>query len=307
MKCVFAGTPEVSAASLRALLDSRHEVLAVITRPDAPAGRGKAISASAVAVLARDAGLRLLQPTSTHDPSLAGQLLVLAPDCAPIVAYGGLIPPSLLGIPRHGWVNLHFSLLPAWRGAAPVQHAIWHGDDVTGATTFRLDPGMDTGPVYGTVTETIRARDTSGDLLDRLAVSGTGLLIATLDAIEGGVIDAVAQVGEPSLAPKLTVDDARIRWDNPAIGVDRRIRACFPAPGGWTMAGPDRLRVHPVDVVADAPPLEPGRLVVRRTEVLVGTATSPVRLGTVQPAGKKAMPAADWARGARLAGDTVLK
>ena len=307
MRCVFAGTPDVAAVALRALLDSRHEPVAVLTRPDARAGRGKELAASPVAVLAREAGLELLQPTSTRDAALAERLAALAPDCAPIVAYGGLIPAGLLDVPRLGWVNLHFSLLPAWRGAAPVQHAVWHGDDVTGATTFRLDEGMDTGPVFGTVTEAVRPDDTSGDLLARLAVTGAGLLIATLDALEEGAVQAVAQSGEPSLAPKLGVDDARIRWDHPAVGVDRLVRACTPAPGAWTMVGDDRLRVQPVRIVADGPQLAPGQIEASRDGVLVGTASAPVRLGLVQPAGKRPMPAADWVRGARLAPGTVLR
>jgi methionyl-tRNA formyltransferase len=307
VRCVFAGTPDVAAVALRALLDSRHEPVAVLTRPDARAGRGKELAASPVAVLAREAGLELLQPTSTRDAALAERLAALAPDCAPIVAYGGLIPAGLLDVPRLGWVNLHFSLLPAWRGAAPVQHAVWHGDDVTGATTFRLDEGMDTGPVFGTVTEAVRPDDTSGDLLARLAVTGAGLLIATLDALEEGAVQAVAQSGEPSLAPKLGVDDARIRWDHPAVGVDRLVRACTPAPGAWTMVGDDRLRVQPVRIVADGPQLAPGQIEASRDEVLVGTASAPVRLGLVQPAGKRPMPAADWVRGARLAPGTVLR
>lgn len=307
MRCVFAGTPDVAAVALRALLDSRHEPVAVLTRPDARAGRGKELAASPVAVLAREAGLELLQPTSTRDAALAERLAALAPDCAPIVAYGGLIPAGLLDVPRLGWVNLHFSLLPAWRGAAPVQHAVWHGDDVTGATTFRLDEGMDTGPVFGTVTEAVRPDDTSGDLLARLAVTGAGLLIATLDALEEGAVQAVAQSGEPSLAPKLGVDDARIRWEHPAVGVDRLVRACTPAPGAWTMVGDDRLRVQPVRIVADGPQLAPGQIEASRDEVLVGTASAPVRLGLVQPAGKRPMPAADWVRGARLAPGTVLR
>ena len=307
MRCVFAGTPDVAAVALRALLDSRHEPVAVLTRPDARAGRGKELAASPVAVLAREAGLELLQPTSTRDAALAERLAALAPDCAPIVAYGGLIPAGLLDVPRLGWVNLHFSLLPAWRGAAPVQHAVWHGDDVTGATTFRLDEGMDTGPVFGTLTEAVRPDDTSGDLLARLAVTGAGLLIATLDALEEGAVQAVAQSGEPSLAPKLGVDDARIRWDHPAVGVDRLVRACTPAPGAWTMVGDDRLRVQPVRIVADGPQLAPGQIEASRDEVLVGTASAPVRLGLVQPAGKRPMPAADWVRGARLAPGTVLQ
>lgn len=300
MRCVFAGTPEVAAVALRAVRESRHEVVAVVSRPDAPAGRGKSLVASEVASLARELGIETLTPSSPRDADFAERLRQLAPDCAPIVAYGGLIPSDLLDLPVHGWVNLHFSLLPSWRGAAPVQHAIWHGDDITGATTFRLDAGMDTGPVYGTVTEAIRATDTSGDVLDRLATSGAGLLVATLDALEDGTVTAVPQVGEPSLAPKLSVDDARVRWHDPAIGVDRRVRACTPAPGAWTTVDGERLRVGPVRLVSDGPPLAAGQLAVERDRVLVGTATVPVALGEVQPAGRRRMPATDWARGARL-------
>jgi methionyl-tRNA formyltransferase len=204
-------------------------------------------------------------------------------------------------------VNLHFSLLPAWRGAAPVQHAIWHGDDVTGATTFALEEGLDTGPVYGIVTERIRPDDTSGSMLERLSGVGATLLVATLDAIEQGAVEAVPQVGEPTHAPKITVDDARIRWDLPAIGVDRQVRACTPAPGAWTTLDDIRLRVHPVALGADQPPLAAGHVRVTSRDVWVGTATAPVRLGLVQQAGKRAMPAEDWARGLRSTDDLVLR
>jgi methionyl-tRNA formyltransferase len=247
----------------------------------------------------------VLQPASLRDPDVLARLAELAPDVAPIVAYGGLVPPAALGIPVHGWVNLHFSLLPAWRGAAPVQHAIWRGDDVTGASTFALEEGLDTGPVYGIVTEAIRPDDTSGALLDRLAHVGAGLLLATLDAIESGAAHAVPQSGEPSLAPKITVDDARVRWDLPAVGIDRQVRACTPAPGAWTTCRGERLGVGPVSPT-DEEGLAPGRLRVGKREVLVGTATRAVRLGAVRPAGKREMAAADWARGVRLADEDVL-
>ena len=301
MRLLFAGTPDVAAISLRAILDADHEVVAVLTRPDAPSGRGRTLTASPVAELARDAGLPVLQPTSLRDPDVLAALADLAPDCAPVVAYGLLIPPAALEIPVHGWVNLHFSLLPAWRGAAPVQHAIWRGDDVTGATTFRLDPGMDTGPVYGTLTERVRPDDTAGTLLDRLAVAGSGLLVATLDAIAAGRAHPVPQAGEPSLAPKLTPDDARVRWTDPATGIDRQVRACTPAPGAWSTIRDERLGIGPVTVDPDGAPLAPGAVRVGKRDIHVGTATSPVRLGLVRPAGKREMPAADWARGVRLA------
>jgi methionyl-tRNA formyltransferase len=306
VRLIFAGTPDVAAVSLRALLDSRHDVVAVLTRPDAPSGRGRSVTASPVATLARDQGIPVLQPTTLRDPAVQAELAALEPECAPVVAYGLLVPEPVLAIPTHGWVNLHFSLLPAWRGAAPVQHAIWRGDDITGATTFRLDPGMDTGPVYGTLTETIATDDTAGTLLARLAEAGSGLLVATLDAIEAGTASPVAQVGDPTLAPKLSVDDARVRWSDPAVGVDRQVRACTPSPGAWTTVRGERLGLGPVTPMPEVPPLPAGRLQVGKREVLVGTATVPVCLGEVRPAGKRAMPAADWARGTRLTDEDAL-
>ncbi|MGI8530837.1 MAG: methionyl-tRNA formyltransferase, partial [Geodermatophilaceae bacterium] len=221
-------------------------------------------------------------------------------DCCPIVAYGGLIPPPALAVPPHGWVNLHFSLLPAWRGAAPVQHALIAGDDVTGATTFRLEQGLDTGPVYGVLTEPIRPRDTAGELLARVAGSGAELLLATLDGIAAGRLGARPQPAEGvSYAPKLTAADARIDWSTPALAVDRRIRGCTPAPGAWTTVGGERLRLSPVVPVTAAEGLASGELRIDRDEVVVGTATHGVRLGDVQPPGKRFMPAAAWIRGLR--------
>jgi methionyl-tRNA formyltransferase len=210
----------------------------------------------------------------------------------------------VLDIPAQGWVNLHFSLLPAWRGAAPVQHAILHGDDITGATTFRLVKELDAGPVFGVVTETIRPGDTAGDLLGRLAVSGAELLVATLDGIESGQLEARPQPAEGiSLAPKITAEDARVRWDQPATAVDRQIRACTPDPGAWTMLGEARLKLWPVGAAPDGAdsggPLDPGEVRILRSAVLAGTATTPVALGDIQPPGKRRMRAADWARGLR--------
>ena len=299
LKLVFAGTPEVALPPLRALLGSRHEVAAVVTRPDAPAGRGRHERRSPVSVLAAEAGIPVLSPARPREPAFLAQLAALAPDCCPVVAYGALVPRAALDIPAHGWVNLHFSLLPAWRGAAPVQAAVLHGDQVTGATTFGLEEGLDTGPVYGVVTETVRPRDTSGTLLERLSVSGADLLVATLDGIEDGTLVPVPQPADGvSLAPKIGVQDAAVDWTAPAVRVDRLIRACTPAPGAWTTYGPDRLKLGPA-VPLYGPELAPGVLLVERLRVLVGTGTGPVELGTVQAPGKKAMPAVDWARGAR--------
>ncbi len=306
MRLVFAGTPAPALPSLEALLTSRHEVVAVVTRPQARAGRGRHPAASPVETTAHEHGIEVLTPQRPGDPDFVQRLGELAPDCCPVVAYGALLPRSVLDIPRHGWVNLHFSVLPAWRGAAPVQHALLHGDEVTGATTFRIVPELDAGPVFGFVTETIRSTDTAGDLLDRLAASGSGLLVDTLDHIEAGDLVAREQPSEGvTLAPKIEVADARVRWTDPAFAVDRRIRACTPAPGAWTTLGDTRLKLGPVVPAGDVT-LPPGQLELGRREVLVGTGTSAVRLGEVQPPGKKPMPAGDWARGARLATDTRL-
>ncbi|RHW24366.1 methionyl-tRNA formyltransferase [Nocardioides immobilis] len=302
MRVVFAGTPEVAVPALDAIAGSDHELVGVVTRPDAPAGRGRKLTESPVAARAAELGVPVLKPDHPRDPEFQAALRDLAPDCCPVVAYGALIPRSALDIPRHGWVNLHFSLLPAWRGAAPVQHSIWAGDEITGATTFRIVEALDAGPTYGLMTEGVRPTDTAGDLLGRLAQGGASLLVATLDGIADGSLEARDQPSEGvSLAPKITVDDARVDWSEPAAATDRRIRACTPGPGAWTTFEDERVKLGPVTPVANAPELAPGALAVGKSEVLVGTSTVPVRLGDVKAFGKKQMPAADWARGARLA------
>jgi methionyl-tRNA formyltransferase len=300
VRLVFAGTPEVALPALTALLASQHEVVAVVTRPDAPAGRGRSLQRSPVGALADEHGLEVLTPVRPGEPEFLARLSEVAPDCCPVVAYGALVPRAALGIPKHGWVNLHFSLLPAWRGAAPVQHAVWHGDDITGATTFLLEEGLDTGPVLGVVTETVRPTDTSGDLLGRLAVSGAGLLVATMDALQANVMAAARQPADGiSLAPKITVEDAEVDWSQPAVRVDRQVRACTPAPGAWTTFRDERLKLGPVTPLPDDSSLAPGEIAVEKNRVRVGTASHAVVLGEVQAQGKKPMAAADWARGTR--------
>ncbi|GLZ75253.1 methionyl-tRNA formyltransferase [Actinorhabdospora filicis] len=298
MRLVFAGTPEVAIPALDAIESSGHELLAVLTRPDARTGRGRKVSRSPVAEWADDRNIEVLQPAKPREPEFLARLAALAPDCVPVVAYGALVPRAALDIPARGWVNLHFSLLPAWRGAAPVQHAVLHGDQITGACVFQLEEGLDTGPVYGSVTEAIAPFDTSGDLLERLSKTGAGLLVTVLDAIESGAARAAAQPADGvSLAPKITVEDAQVRWSDPAFAVDRRVRAVTPAPGAWTLRDGQRVKLGPVVPDPDGPPLAPGEVAVGRKAVHVGTATMPVRLGTVQPPGKKAMPADAWLRG----------
>jgi methionyl-tRNA formyltransferase len=307
MRVVFAGTPEAALPSLDAIAASAHDLVGVVTRPDAPAGRGRSLHASPVAQRADELGLPVLKPDHPRDAAFQDALRALAPDCCPVVAYGALLPQSALEIPVHGWVNLHFSVLPAWRGAAPVQHAIWAGEEVTGATTFRIVPALDAGPVFGVMTETIRPRDTAGDLLGRLAEGGAGLLVATLDGLADGTLEARDQQAEGvSLAPKITVADAQVDWTEPAAAVDRRIRACTPGPGAWSTYDGERIKLGPVVVAPDHDLLPPGRLAVAKHAVHVGTGTQVVRLGDVKAFGKRQMPAADWARGMRIAPDASL-
>jgi methionyl-tRNA formyltransferase len=303
MRIVFAGTPEPALPSLRRLVESpRHDVVAVLTRPDAASGRRARPSPSPVAQLALERDIPLLRPPRPNSDEFVAELSDLAPDACAVVAYGALLRDGLLAVPRRGWINLHFSLLPAWRGAAPVQAAIAAGDAVTGATTFDIEPALDSGPVYGVVTETIRPTDTAGDLLDRLSISGAALLETTLDGIADGTLTPVPQPSDGvTIAPKVTVDDARVRWDLPAHVVERRIRAVTPNPGAWTLVGELRIKLGPVSVDDTAPnTLAPGAIRVDRSGVRVGTASQPVLLGSVQPPGKKQMDAAAWARGARL-------
>ncbi|HEX3789430.1 MAG TPA: methionyl-tRNA formyltransferase [Pseudonocardiaceae bacterium] len=303
MRLVFAGTPDVAVPALRALIDSpRHEVVAVVTRPDAPAGRGRKVVGSPVAELAGEHGIEVLRPHKAGDPEFLETLRGLDPDCCPVVAYGALLPTSALEIPKHGWVNLHFSLLPAWRGAAPVQAAVRNGDEITGASTFQIVKALDAGDVFGVTTETVRPRDTAGELLARLAVSGAGLLLSTLDGIEDGALRAVPQPAEGmSYAAKVSVEDARVNFAHPATAVDRLVRSVTPEPGAWAEFRGERFKLGPVlPVDAGDGPLAPGELRVERKQVLVGTATSPVRLGEVQAQGKKRMAATDWARGTRI-------
>ena len=298
MRIVFGGTPDVAIPSLDLLVDSRHELVAVVTRPDAPSGRGKKLTASPVAQHAAKLGIEVLKPQRPRDEEFVSRLTEMAPDCCPVVAYGALLPQRVLDIPRHGWVNLHFSLLPAWRGAAPVQHAILAGDEITGATTFRIVLELDAGPIFGTVTEPIRPVDTAGDLLHRLSLSGARLLVETLDGIEDGTLTATPQPetnSQVSYASKINVEDARIDWTQPADLVDRLIRACAPTPGAWTTFRGERFKIN--SAVISETVLAPGAMEITKRSVRVGTTTQALELGEIQAQGKKPMTAADWARG----------
>src|SRR6201987_5033861 len=275
VRLVFAGTPEPALPALRCLIDSpRHEVVAVLTRPDAAAGRRGKPQPSPVAREALDRGLPLLRPSRPNSPEFVAELMEFGPECCAVVAYGALLRDALLAVPPRGWINLHFSLLPAWRGAAPVQAALAAGDSITGATTFQIEPSLDSGPVYGVVTETIRPTDTAADLLERLAILGAALLSTTLDGSADGTLAARPQPTEGiSMAPKITVEQARVRWDLPAPVVERRIRAVTPNPGAWTLVGGLRVKLGPVRINGDAArppkPLPPGAIHVDRKSVWI--------------------------------------
>ncbi len=304
VRIVFAGSPAAAVPSLRRLLDGPHEVVAVLTRPDAPAGRGRAPRASAVAELARERGLEVLTPTTARDPATHERLTRLAPDVGAVVAYGGLLPDPLLATAAHGWVNLHFSLLPRWRGAAPVQRALLAGDPETGACTFRLVAELDAGPVFDLLRRPLRGDETAGELLEELSASGAALLARTLDTLADGTARGLPQPFDGvTRAPKLTVQDARVDWRATGAVIDRLVRACTPAPGAWTTLRAERVKLGPVRLPAEAVravPGAPGVLSEDAGRVCVATGDGSVVLGAVQPAGRRLMAAADWVRGLRL-------
>lgn len=296
MRVLFAGTPAVAVPSLDALVEAGFDVVAVLTRPDAPVGRKRVLTPSPVAARAAELGIPVIHAARV-DAEATARISKVRPDVAAIVAYGGLVPPAALGVPRHGWVNLHFSLLPAWRGAAPVQRSVMAGDDVTGAVTFQLEEGLDTGPVFGTLTESVGPEDTAGELLERLSHSGAVLLAQTLAAIASGHASAVPQSGEVTLAPKLTLEDGHLNWRHPALAIGRQARGATPEPGAWTILDGQRVKLEPVRLRPDVEGLAPGAVAVNGRSVLVGTGSHAVELTRIQPAGKKMMNAADWARG----------
>lgn len=305
MRLVFAGTPEVAVPSLNALVESDHEVVAVVTRPDARSGRGRTLHPSPVAARAAELGLEVLKPERPSQEDFVARLTELAPDCCPVVAYGALVPQRVIDVPRHGWVNLHFSLLPRWRGAAPVQHAVIAGDAETGACTFSLVRAMDAGPVYDEIRTPIGPTSTAGALLDELAASGAGLLARTVDAIAAGRAEPTPQPDDGvTMAPKITVDDARVDFGRPAVELDRLVRGCHPAPGAWALFRDARFKINSASPVAGTAP--PGQLQVTKRSVHVGTGDGLLELGEIQPPGKKPMRAADWARGVQLDPDETL-
>ncbi len=301
MRLVFAGTPTVAARTLAHLLEhGGHEVVAVISRPDAPVGRSKRPVPSPVAELALERGIELLRPERPGEPDVVARLAELAPEACPVIAYGALLPQRVLEIPRHGWLNVHYSLLPRWRGAAPVQWAILAGDLVTGVSVFRLVPAMDAGPVFATSAVEVAPGETSGELLDRLTPLGAELLIRTIDRLAAGPVEPVEQPEDGvTVAPKLSVADAQLDWSAPADLLARVVRACNPSPMAWTTQDGERFRVLRAEPAPEVAELAPGELRVGRREVLAGTGAGALRLLEVQPQGKRPMPATAWANGLR--------
>ncbi|WP_296665890.1 methionyl-tRNA formyltransferase [Demequina sp.] len=303
MRLIFAGTPEIAVPTLAALEDAGHEVVAVLTQPDAAGRRGSTLHPSPVKAFALERGLEVMAPQKASDPEFIATIRALDADAAAVVAYGQILRPALLEAVRLAWVNLHFSVLPTWRGAAPVQRAIMAGDEITGASTFVIEEGLDTGPIIGTLTERIRVSDTAGTLLERLARLGAPLMVDSLAALGSGAASPIPQSEDGvSYADKLTREDAYVRWELAAHMVDRRIRGCTPAPGAWTTL-PDGsvAKLGPVSPRAQRASTVPGQLREEGGEVLVGTGSDPVALSTIAPAGRKPMDAGAWWRGARLA------
>jgi methionyl-tRNA formyltransferase len=298
LRIVFAGSPAAALPSLESLAASGHEVVGVVTREDSATGRRRVVSPTPVAVAAEERSLPVIKADRLFGEA-AERIAALRPDLGVIVAYGGLVREPLLSAPRHGWVNLHFSLLPRWRGASPVQHAILAGDEVTGASVFRLVEELDAGPVLGALTQSIGAHETAGHLLGSLAHAGAALLARVVDAIADGTARAEEQAGDITFAPKLSGEDGRIDWSRSASSVDHRIRAVTPEPGARTTVDGAVLKILDATVARDAAPGAPGSIRAEGSRILVGTATEPVELVTVQPAGKRPMPAADWWRGRR--------
>lgn len=296
LRLVFAGSPAAAVPSLAALDDSRHEVVGVVTREDSPQGRRGVLTPTPVAVEAESRGIPVIRANR-----LAGEATEavqrLQPALGVIVAYGGLVREPLLSTPRLGWINLHFSILPRWRGAAPVQRAIMAGDDLTGATVFQLVPELDAGDVFGRVTEPIGAHQTAGRLLESLSASGAELLLRVADALADGTARAEKQSGDVTLAPKLTLDDGRIDWNRTAQEVHDLIRGVTPEPGAFTTVEGARLKVLEAAPARDVPRLAPGEFALVGKRVMAGTATEPIELIAVQPAGRTAMDGASWWRG----------
>ena len=306
LSLVFAGSPEAAVPSLRALAGSNHGVGAVITREDSPQGRRGILTETPIAGAATELGIPVMRANRLAGAA-TDAVIARAPDLGVIVAYGGLVREPLLSAPRLGWINLHFSLLPRWRGAAPVQRAILAGDDLTGASVFQLIPELDAGDVFGQLTQPIGALETAGHLLASLAGSGAELLLRVVDNLADATARAEPQTGDVTVAPKLSLEDGRIDWSASAISVANLVRGVTPEPGAFTTLDGARVKVLDAAIARDAPRLPPAVLELNGRRLLAGTATDPLELVTVQPAGKKPMSAVDWWRGRPAAASRVAE
>ena len=304
MKLVFAGTPGVTVPSLDALMDSRHEVAAVVTRPDATAGRGRRLTPSPVAIRAAELGLEVLKPVHPRDPEFRSRLGELAPDVCAVVAYGALLPISVLEIPAHGWINLHFSLLPRWRGAAPVQRAVMAGDPEIGTSCFRIVRELDAGDVYRIAARPM-PEATAGELFELLAVSGAAQLVETIDAVEAGEAPVPQEAVGVTRAAKITVEEARVDFTRPAAEVRNHILGCSPEPGAWCGLNGKRLKLYRARLADAQFTPAPGELHVTKRQVFVGAGEGVLELLEVQAPGKRRMAAIDWARSGAASGRLV--
>ena len=295
---LFLGTPAWAVPSLEGLLETGVEVAAVVTNPDRPAGRGMELKPPPVKETAVAAGLDVIQPAGARSPEFLDQINALAPDVAVVVAYGSILPTSVLDAVPHGFVNVHFSLLPEYRGAAPVQRAVMDGKKETGVSIMVLTEGMDEGPVVATAATTIDPSETSGELGERLAGIGATLLTQSLPGYVDGSIEPVPQDDSlATYAPKITTDEARIDWKRPASQIHDLVRGLNPAPGAWSTFRDTRIKVHATSASA-ATGLEPGEI-GGDADLLVGTGDGTIRLEDVQPAGKKRMDGSEMKRGMR--------
>lgn len=304
LRLLFAGSPEVAVASLDALVESDHEVAGVLSRTDSAQGRRRVMTPTPVAARAEQSGINVIR-ANRLDKGASDAIDALDVDLGVIVAYGGLVPKKVLAIPRLGWINLHFSLLPQWRGAAPVQRAIMAGDTVTGATVFQLVEQLDAGDIFATMTEPIGAQQTAGALLTQLSFSGAALLSRVVDSLADGSAVAVPQLGEVTLAPKLNVDDGRIDWSQTAQVVHNQVRGVTPEPGASTQIDGKRLKILEAAIARETPALPVGRINYVGKKVFVGSATEPIELLRVHPEGRNAMDAAAWWRGLNSESEVV--
>jgi methionyl-tRNA formyltransferase len=301
MRIVFFGTPAFAVPSLQALRRERYQLVGVVTQPDRAQGRSRStLVASPVKLEAEAAGLPLLQPTRPLGDVFLANLRRLEADLAVVVAYGHILRPEVLSVPRLGMINVHASLLPRWRGAAPIQHAIIAGDAETGVSIMQLDEGLDSGPVLHRAATPIGPEETAGDLAARLADLGATALVEALSLLAGGIARPESQdAGAATLAPKIDREDARMHWGSHAVTLARRVRAFDPAPGAWTVQDDKPLKLFGAVPMSESG--EPGRVLAAGDRLVIGCGRGALAVREVQPAGRNRLPVSDWVRGRGIA------